>query len=83
MSAVMRFSQSHWSTYELWFVVEEVVLPHRAHVGADTLPHVAVELLERHPLPLGGGLHHLAFHALVEPEATREVDGRREPSRSR
>ena len=40
-------------------VIEEIVLAHGAHVGADTLTNFAIELLERDAFPLGRGLHHL------------------------
>ena len=40
-------------------VVEEVVLAHGAHVGADALAGLAAELLQRDPLPFGRGLHDL------------------------
>ena len=46
-------------------VVEEVVLAHGAHVGADAFAGLAVELLQRHPLPLGSGLHHLGVDGVL------------------
>ena len=40
-------------------VIQEIVLAHGAHVGADALANFAIELLERDAFPLGRGLHHL------------------------
>ena len=57
-------------------VVEEVVLADGAHVGADALAGLAVELLQRHPLPLGGGLHDLGVDGvLVAIVGDVELDG--------
>ena len=40
-------------------VIEEIVLAHGAHVGANTLANFAIELLEGDAFPLGCGLHNL------------------------
>ena len=40
-------------------VIQEIVLAHGTHVGADALANFAIELLESDPLPLGRGLHDL------------------------
>ncbi len=58
-------------------VVEEVVLAHGAHVGAEALAELHAELLQRHPLPLGRGLHHLGIDGvLVVVVGDVELDGR-------
>ena len=57
-------------------MVEEVVLAHGAHVGADTLPDLALELPQGHPLPLGRRLHDLGVDALLEAEPAGELDRR-------
>ena len=46
-------------------VVEEVVFAHGAHVGAQAFAGLHVELLQRHPLPLGRGLHHLGVDGVL------------------
>ena len=50
-------------------MIEEVVLAHRAHVGDDALADLAVELLERQPLPFGRRLHDLGAEARLDAEA--------------
>ena len=55
-------------------MVEEVVLTDRAHVGDDALADRAVELLQRHPLPLRGRLHHLRAQSRLDAEAAGESD---------
>ena len=57
-------------------VIEEVILAHGAHVGADALALFAFELLQRPALPLGRGLDNLSFDTFLESEPARKVDGR-------
>ena len=45
-------------------MVEEIILADGAHVGADAFTGAALELLEGHPLPLGGGLHDLGVDGM-------------------
>ena len=45
-------------------MIEEIVLAHGAHVGADTLANFAIELLEGDAFPLGCGLHHLRIDGM-------------------
>jgi hypothetical protein len=54
-------------------MVEEVVLSHRLHVGADPLSHPAAELLQRHSLPLRCRLHDLGLDRLRKPQPAREL----------
>ena len=46
-------------------VVEEVVLAHGTHVGAQTLAGIHAELLERDPLPFGGRLDNLRVDRML------------------
>ena len=62
-------------------MVEEVVLADGAHVGTQAFAGAHVELLERQPLPLGGGLDDLG----IDPDEVKgdyleveEMDGLRE-----
>ena len=58
-------------------MVEEVVLADGAHVGAEAFAGLHVELLQRHPLPLGRRLHHLRVDGvLVAIVRDVELDGR-------
>src|SRR5512142_188342 len=57
-------------------VIEEIVLPDRAHVGADALAGLAFELGQRHALPLRGRLNDLRLDTLFEPEPAGEFHRR-------
>jgi hypothetical protein len=57
-------------------VVEEVVLAHRPHVGADALTHFAAELGQSRPFPFRRGLDDLGVEGLFESESAGELDGR-------
>ena len=46
-------------------MIEEVVLPHGAHVGVDALALITAKLLQREALPLGRRLHHLQQHFML------------------
>jgi hypothetical protein len=46
-------------------VIEEVVLADSAHIGADTFPDFAIELLQRNSLPLGRGLNNLRVDGML------------------
>src|SRR5581483_10974638 len=46
-------------------VIEEVVFADGAHVGADALANLAVELLQRDAFPLGGSLHYLGIDGVL------------------
>jgi hypothetical protein len=60
-------------------VVEEVVLPDRAHVGVDALADLAAELLQRRALPLRRGLDDLRVQARLDAESAGELDRRARP----
>ena len=58
-------------------VIEEIVLAHGPHVGADSLAGLHVELLQRHALPLGRGLDDLGVdRMLVVVVGDVELNGR-------
>ena len=57
-------------------VVEEVVLAHRSHVGAQAGARAHPELAQRHALPLGGGLHDLGVDG-VDPVVVGDVERHR------
>ena len=46
-------------------VIQEVVLSHRTHVGQETFANLHLELIERHALPLGRGLHDLGVNRVL------------------
>ncbi len=46
-------------------VIEEVIFAHGAHVGAKAFARLHAKLLQRHPLPLGGGLHYLRVDGVL------------------
>ena len=46
-------------------VIEEVVLAHGAHVGAEALAGLHVELLQRDAFPLRRGLHDLGIDGML------------------
>jgi hypothetical protein len=54
-------------------VVEEVVLAHGAHVGAQLFTHLAVKLLQSDPFPLGGSLDDLRVDGMLIP-IVRDVE---------
>ena len=58
-------------------MIEEVVLAHGAHVGAQTVACVHVELFQRHSLPLRGRLNDLRVHGMdIVVVRDVELDGR-------
>ena len=46
-------------------VIEEVIFADGAHVGAEAFARLHVELLQRHPLPLGRGLNDLGIDGVL------------------
>jgi len=46
-------------------VIKEIVLAHGVHIGIQALPHFHPELLQRHALPLGCGLHYLGINRVL------------------
>ena len=57
-------------------MIEEVILAHGAHVGADAFADFAVELPEGDAFPLGGGLHDLGVDGMqVAIVRNVELDG--------
>lgn len=58
-------------------VIDEVVFPDGAHVGADAFAGAAIELLEGDALPLGGSLNDLGVNGILVPVVGDvELDGR-------
>ena len=57
-------------------VVEEIILAHSAHVGAQAFSDAHAEFLQRNPLPFRGGLHDLGIdRVLVVVVCDVELDG--------
>ena len=53
-------------------MVQEVILAHGLHVGADALADIAAKLLERHAFPLRGSLDNLGMYGFVESQPARK-----------
>ena len=61
-------------------VIEEVVFADGPHIGAEPFARLQVELLQRHPLPLGRGLDHLGVDGvLIAVVGDVELDRRAGP----
>ena len=45
-------------------MVKKVILAHGAHIGANAFAGTAIELLQSHPLPFGGGLYDLGIDGM-------------------
>jgi hypothetical protein len=43
-------------------MVDEVVLSHGAHIGADSLANLHTKLFQREAFPFGSGLHYLRIN---------------------